>query len=114
GPTGLTAFTAVALAVAFGSATQDIVIDAWRIEAAAGGEELGLLTAAYQLGYRVALLVTVSWILILAQFLGWSPSYGLMAAAMLIGIGATLLAPEPDRADAVMRAKSEAAPLWKP
>ena len=54
---GLTAIGAFAVVVAFASATQDIVIDAWRIEAADDGDELGLLSSAYQLGYRIALLV---------------------------------------------------------
>ena len=45
---------AFALVVAFASSTQDIVIDAWRIETAESGEELGLLSSAYQFGYRVA------------------------------------------------------------
>src|SRR5438552_14759153 len=44
---GLLLLGAFALAVAFASATQDIVIDAWRIESAESGEELGLLTSAY-------------------------------------------------------------------
>src|SRR5829696_9223218 len=55
---GLARIGAVALLVAFASATQDIVVDAWRIEAAADSDELGLLSAAYQLGYRGALIVT--------------------------------------------------------
>ena len=42
----------LALVVAFASSTQDIVVDAWRIEAASDSDELGLLSAAYQLGYR--------------------------------------------------------------
>jgi PAT family beta-lactamase induction signal transducer AmpG len=108
------AFAGLALLVAFASATQDIVLDAWRIEMAETAEELGLLTAAYQLGYRIALLATVSWVLILAQFAGWNLSYGVMAACMLVGVAAILMAQEPARADAVMHAKSDAAPLWTP
>lgn len=107
-------FALMALIVAFASATQDIVLDAWRIEVAETAEELGLLTAAYQLGYRVALLATVSWVLILAQYAGWNMSYAAMAACMLVGVAAILMAKEPERADAVMHAKSDAAPLWTP
>ncbi|HUO22936.1 MAG TPA: MFS transporter [Caulobacteraceae bacterium] len=109
---GLAAFAALALVVAFASATQDIVLDAWRIEIAETPDELGLLTAAYQIGYRVALLFTMAWILILADHIGWPMSYGLSAALMAVGIGATFMAEEPARADAVMEAKSDAAPLW--
>ncbi|MFH0344706.1 MAG: AmpG family muropeptide MFS transporter, partial [Chromatiales bacterium] len=55
---GLAAFAVLSLIAAFASSTQDIVIDAWRIESADGDEELALLTAAHQLGYRAALLTT--------------------------------------------------------
>ena len=92
---GLVAFAALALVAAFASATQDIVVDAWRIESAEKNGELALLTSAYQLGYRGALLVTDALILIVAAKVGWSLSYGLMAAAMGIGLAATLLAREP-------------------
>jgi len=112
--TNLPAFAALALTVAFASATQDIVLDAWRIEVAETAEELGLLTSAYQLGYRVALLATVSWILILAQFAGWNIAYGVMALCMLVGMAAILTAKEPARADAAMQARSDAASLWTP
>jgi len=115
GPGGdLLAFGALALTVAFASSTQDIVVDAWRIEAAETAEELGLLTSAHQLGYRIALLCTDALILILAQYAGWPVSYLVAGAAMSIGVAATLMAREPARADAVMHAKSDAAPLWSP
>jgi PAT family beta-lactamase induction signal transducer AmpG len=110
----LALFTGMTLLVAFASATQDIVLDAWRIEAAETVEELSLLTAAHQLGYRIGLIATVAWIFILANFVGWNLSYAVAAAAMLIGVAATLMALEPTSADAVMHAKSDAAPLWTP
>jgi PAT family beta-lactamase induction signal transducer AmpG len=111
---GLLAFGALALVVAFASSTQDIVVDAWRIEAAETAEELGLMSSAHQLGYRIALLCTDALILILAQYAGWSLSYVVAGAAMSIGVAATFMAREPARADAVMHAKSDAAPLWTP
>lgn len=111
---GIGPFAACAVAAAFSAATQDIVVDAWRIEAAETTEELGLMTAAYQLGYRAALYCTDALILLLAQFAGWPVSYFTAAAAMVIGVGASLLAKEPRKADAVMHAKSHAAPLWTP
>lgn len=91
---GLITLGVFALVVAFASATQDIVVDAWRIESADNGDELGLLSSAYQLGYRAALLVTESLILISAQHLGWMPSYWVMAALMAVGITATLVVAE--------------------
>ncbi len=84
----------LAVAVAFASATQDIVIDAWRIEAVA--ERLqGAMAAAYVAGYRVALLLAGAGALWLADLYGWVPSYRVMAALMGIGIVTTLLVREP-------------------
>jgi PAT family beta-lactamase induction signal transducer AmpG len=94
---GLTAVGALAVLVAFSSSTQDIVVDAWRIEAASDSDELGLLSAAYQLGYRGALLVTDALILISANHLGWPISYTMMAVLMGVGVGATFAAIEPTR-----------------
>ncbi|MBV9330779.1 MAG: MFS transporter [Alphaproteobacteria bacterium] len=108
---GLVALGALALVVAFSAATQDIVIDAWRIESAATSNELGVLSSAYQFGYRIALLATDALILILAEHTSWAFSYVLYGAAMVIGIGATLLAVEPHRADLVLDKKAGAAPL---
>jgi len=91
----LLVFGMLALVVAFASATQDIVIDAWRIESADSNEQQGLLTSTSTLGYRGALLVTDALILILAAQAGWSVSYLLMAALMGVGVLATLMAREP-------------------
>ncbi len=109
---GLLALGVAALAVAFASATQDIVVDAWRIEAADDNEELGLLSSAYQLGYRIAIITSDALILFAANHLGWPIAYGLMAVLMTIGMVATFKAMEPARADEVLHEKSAAAPLW--
>lgn len=101
---GLLAFGALALLTAFASSTQDVVIDAWRIESAQHDEELALLTASYQLGYRGALLLTDALILILAGWIGWAHSYWAMAAAMLAGVVAVLFAREPALSRQVMGA----------
>jgi len=111
---GLGRLGALALVVAFASSTQDIVVDAWRIESADDGDEQGLLASAYQFSYRLALLATDSLILILAASVGWRMSYGIYGAAMGIGIIATLFAREPERADVVMDEKQRDAPLWRP
>jgi MFS transporter, PAT family, beta-lactamase induction signal transducer AmpG len=97
---GLALVGALALLVAFSSSTQDIVVDAWRIEAASDSDELGLLSAAYQLGYRGALLVTDALILISASHLGWPISYTMMAVLMGVGVGASFAAVEPTRSGA--------------
>lgn len=91
----LLVFGALALVVAFASSTQDIVIDAWRIESADSNEQQGLLTSTSTLGYRGALLVTDSLILIFAASIGWALSYEVMALLLGVGVLATLMAKEP-------------------
>jgi len=109
---GLGALGAAALVVAFASATQDIALAAWRIEIASDSAELGLLTAANTLGYRIAIIFADSVMLVSAQHLGWTVSYGLAGAAMAVGLVATLLAPEPKRADEVAAQKLKDKPIW--
>ena len=109
---GLVPLGVAALVVAFASSTQDIVVDAWRIEAADTDEELGLLTSAYQLGYRIAVITSDALILFAASHLGWPVSYGLMALLMTVGVLATLKAKEPAVAEEVLLEKSALAPLW--
>ncbi|MFL6694647.1 MAG: AmpG family muropeptide MFS transporter [Ramlibacter sp.] len=106
---GLVVIGAFALLTAFASATQDVAIDAWRIEAASDAEDVGLLTSAAQLGYRIALLVTDAAIIAAAQRIGWPMSYMAMAVLMTLGVAATFLAFEPARADEVLHQKP---PLW--
>ena len=114
---GLGRLGALALVVAFASSTQDIVVDAWRIESADDGEEQGLLASAYQFSYRLALLAADSIILIVAASVGWRMSYGIYGACMGVGILATWfakepLAREPERTDAVADKKKREAPIW--
>ncbi|MBC6981475.1 MFS transporter [Caulobacter sp. 17J80-11] len=93
---GLGPMAMAAVVVAFASATQDIVVDAWRIEAAENSEELGMLSSAYQLGYRFAIIVSDALILIIANHTSWAISYYVMAAFMAVGVFGVLRAPEPD------------------
>jgi PAT family beta-lactamase induction signal transducer AmpG len=87
-------FAWLALLVAFCSATQDICVDAYRIESAP--EELqGALAAAYIFGYRLAMLVAGAGAFYIAEFSGWMIAYKYMALAMLVGIVTTLLIREP-------------------
>jgi PAT family beta-lactamase induction signal transducer AmpG len=110
---GLVWIGVLALTVAFSSSTQDIVVDAWRIEAASDADELGLLSAAYQFGYRIAILVSEAAILIVANHFGWRISYTVMAVLMAIGVSASLMATEPLRAKKAFEANAEM-PLWTP
>lgn len=119
GPSGgLVLFGALALVVAFSSATQDIAIDAWRIESSRNDRELGLMSAAYQLGYRIALLITNALIFNIAARTGWQLSFALMAVLMCLGVAAALLAAEPQSARSAVAVPDSqargAARLWTP
>lgn len=80
--------------IAFCSATQDIVIDAYRIEAI-GPEYQAAMAAMYVFGYRVALLVSGAGAFYIAEYVGWNAAYSAMALCMFVGIVATLLSSEP-------------------
>jgi PAT family beta-lactamase induction signal transducer AmpG len=106
---GLTMLGAAALVVAFASATQDIVVDAWRIESADDTEELALVTSAFQLGYRFAILAANALILFVANGVGWAGAYALYGAAMSIALLATLIAREP-----ISRSQTASVAIWTP
>jgi MFS transporter, PAT family, beta-lactamase induction signal transducer AmpG len=84
-----------AVVVAFLSASQDIVIDAYRIELLRP-EEQGAGAAATQWGYRIGMLASGAGALYAASFGGWHFAYALMAALMLVGMMTVWLTPEPD------------------
>ncbi len=83
-----------AVGIAFCSATQDIVIDAYRIEAMQP-EYQAAMAAMYVFGYRVALLVSGAGAFYVADFIGWNAAYSAMALCMFVGIVTTLLIREP-------------------
>ena len=80
--------------VAFGSSTQDIAIDAYRIEAIEE-EYQGAMSASYILGYRIALLIAGAGAFYVASFTTWSNVYLVMAVLMGVGFVAVMLAKEP-------------------
>ncbi|MCO5104470.1 MAG: MFS transporter [Burkholderiaceae bacterium] len=101
----LTPMVWCALAVAFGSATQDIALDAFRIESA-DTERQAALSATYQTGYRLAMIwagAGVLWVAARAEVAGvagyqqgaWQTAYLVMAASMLVGTVTVLLSREP-------------------
>ena len=96
-----------ALAVAFGSATQDIALDAFRIESA-DTQRQAALAASYQTGYRLAMIWAGAGVLWIAarseianaagyQHAAWQTAYLVMAASMAVGVLTVLLSPEPAR-----------------
>ena len=91
----MAAFAWIGIAIAFLSATQDIVIDAYRIESAKPKLQ-SVLAASYQYGYRLAVLFGTGGALILSDFLPWSVIYKIMAGGMAVGLITTLLCREPD------------------
>ena len=90
----LAAVVASAILIAFCSATQDIAVDAWRVESAPPDEQ-GAMAAAYQLGYRAAVMAGTAGAFWIAGDQGWHVSYLSMAGLALIGVVATLLTREP-------------------
>jgi PAT family beta-lactamase induction signal transducer AmpG len=96
GPSDLLTLSFCAFLVAFSSATQDVAIDAFRIESAEP-EHQGAMSAAYVFGYRLALLVAGAGALYLAEYFSWTITYIVMASLMLVGVVTVLLVVEPDR-----------------
>jgi PAT family beta-lactamase induction signal transducer AmpG len=106
----LTTMALAAILLGFSSATQDVVIDAYRIESA-DSDLQALMSSTYIAGYRIGMLVAGAGALFLASYFGsdkgaynyeaWRMSYIIMAGVMLVGIATTLLIPEPktQRAD---------------
>jgi len=102
----LTLMALAAVLLGFSSATQDIVIDAYRIESAEA-ELQAMMSATYIVGYRLAMLVTGAGSLYLAEGFGstskdynyqaWQSTYSIMALAMMVGIVTTLVIREPER-----------------
>ncbi len=101
----LTIMAMAAVLLGFSSATQDIVIDAYRIEI--GNSRLqALMASSYVAGYRIGMLIAGAGALILADIFGsdmgqynytaWQYSYLIIASAMLIGVVTTLIMPEPN------------------
>jgi PAT family beta-lactamase induction signal transducer AmpG len=100
----LRGLVALALLTAFSSATQDIALDAYRIESAEANLQAAL-AAAYQTGYRIGMIWAGAGALAIAarfdsgeanySFAAWTAAYLTMAASMAVGVVTTLLAPEP-------------------
>jgi PAT family beta-lactamase induction signal transducer AmpG len=94
-PAGATTlFAVLAFLVAFVSASQDIVVDAYRTEVLEP-LELGPGAGVHIMGYRIAMLTSGAIALILADRLPWKTVYLLMAGSLLVGVVASILSPEP-------------------
>mgnify|MGYP000396811207 CR=1 FL=1 len=91
-------FSICAVIVAFSSSTQDVAIDAFRIESAVD-EMQGALAAGYQFGYRTAMLVAGAGALYMADAYSWDTAYFFMASLMLVGVFTVFIIPEPPRTE---------------
>jgi len=92
--TSIGLFSLLAGIAAFASATQDIVIDAWRVEVADESAPLDLLSSVYQLGYRLAALAGGALALVIAARIGWPAVYFWFGVFMLLAMVATWFAPD--------------------
>ncbi len=93
--TQLNLIVVFAVITAFSSATQDICIDAWRIEAIEDQYQ-GAMAGTYQLGYRLGMIVAGGGAFSLAHFYSWSVAYQFMALFMLVGVFCVMIISEPD------------------
>ncbi|VAW54688.1 AmpG permease [hydrothermal vent metagenome] len=94
--TQLSLLVYAAILVAFSSATQDIAIDAWRIEAMPV-ESQGAMSGTYQMGYRLGMLLAGGGSFLVAHYFSWPMAYTVMALVMVVGIITTLIVDEPAR-----------------
>src|SRR5262249_38570511 len=93
------AMGALAVLVAFLSASQDVVIDAWRVEILPQAYQ-GPGAGAIQTGYRIAMLVSGAGALVIADHAGWFTAYAVIAGLLIAGLLAFLFGPEPQPASA--------------
>ena len=123
---GVTGLARLALLVAFASATQDIALDAFRIESATADRQ-AVLAANYQTGYRLAMICAGAGVLSLVAWLekgylpagagynnqGWMMGYLAMAACMPVGMVTVLFSKEPQAADSASKESAEADPVYQ-
>ncbi|MEO9462753.1 MAG: MFS transporter [Marinomonas sp.] len=95
--TALGMFSLLAGIGAFASATQDVVIDAWRVDVADETASIDILSTVYQMGYRVAALVGGALALFMAERLGWPAVYATMGVILLAVGFLGLFAPDAER-----------------
>jgi PAT family beta-lactamase induction signal transducer AmpG len=107
---GLQALAINALLLAFFSASQDIAVDAYRADILRE-REMGAGAATFVMGYRIALIVTGSLALVLADRMPWPAVYLLLSALMLVGIVTAFFAPEPVLSDTPPQSIAEAVVL---
>ena len=111
-------FALIAVIGAFASATQDVVIDAWRIDVADEKAPVEILSSIYQFGYRIAALIGGALALVLSERMPWPTVYAVMGVFMALTILATFFAPDTPRTEdeveqTVLRSKGALAPKYR-
>lgn len=108
---GLWWTAALAVLVAFCSASQDVVIDAYRVELLEERQQ-GAGAAVIVMGYRIAMLVSGAGALLIADWAGWFAAYAAMATLILVGVATVLLSPEPDAPTRVEASDRRSLSAW--
>jgi PAT family beta-lactamase induction signal transducer AmpG len=111
-------FALVAVIGAFASATQDVVIDAWRIDVADEKAPVEILSSIYQFGYRIAALIGGALALVLSERMSWPTVYAVMGVFMALTVIATMMAPDTPRTAAeteqtALRSKGALEPKYR-
>ena len=96
-------FAIIAVIAAFFSATQDVVIDAWRIDVADNNTPVDVLSTIYQFGYRIAALIGGALALIFAARVSWPTVYLVLGLVMGLTVIATLMAPDTKASEATQK-----------
>jgi PAT family beta-lactamase induction signal transducer AmpG len=114
----LGSFALIAVIGAFSSATQDVVIDAWRIDVADEKAPVEILSSIYQFGYRIAALIGGALALVLSERMPWPTVYAIMGLFMALTVVATLIAPDTPRTETeteqtALRRKGAIEPKWR-
>jgi PAT family beta-lactamase induction signal transducer AmpG len=114
----LGSFALIAVIGSFSSATQDVVIDAWRIDVADEKAPVEILSSIYQFGYRIAALIGGALALVLSERMPWPTVYAIMGGFMALTIIATLMAPDTPRTEGeveqtALRQKGAIEPKWR-
>lgn len=113
--TSLGLFSLLAGIGAFASATQDVVVDAWRVDVADEKATIDILSTVYQMGYRIAALVGGALALFMAERLGWPAVYASMGGILLVVGFLGLFAPDAERSEqAVADERADLATLREP
>ncbi len=97
----------------FASASQDVLIDAWRIEVADEEITVDLLSAVYQLGYRTSVILGGAGALIIAARLGWNDTFTVLSVLMAVAVSGVFIATDSTVAERTRSAFTDAPPLWR-